>query len=249
MLHLPYMSPKYSLPIATCRFCTLPEPDRIVLETPNFVVLMGLGPLVIGYCLIITRRHYASYAELPRKYRPEFIEVVKAVQSTQQKVFGDSVLFEHGRNGGCLPRGHDDELCYHAHMHLLPTAANLAGAVSADYSFEVLPGLKYLSRTARGSSYLLVQDGNSVNCTVNPEALPPRYLRTKVAEQIPVDVALADWQAFPSYDMIYKGKEIMKPELDEAWQSRPGQGVQWSSRLRLPQFPLRKPAQRMIKSR
>jgi diadenosine tetraphosphate (Ap4A) HIT family hydrolase len=214
----------------------LPEPERIALETPNFVVLMGLGPITIGYCLIITKKHYASYAELPKGQLPEFLRVIEAVQSTQRKVFGASVLFEHGRNGGCLPHGHDDELCYHAHMHLLPTTANLADAVSADYSFKVLRGWKDLSRKARRNSYLLVQDGGYLNCTINPQALPPRYLRTKAAEQVLNDAALADWQAFPSYDMIHRGKEAIQTELLLAWQSRTERIFQWPPPLKLPQW-------------
>jgi diadenosine tetraphosphate (Ap4A) HIT family hydrolase len=236
VVHLPHMSPKCSIPASTCRFCALPEPDRIALRTSNFVVLMGLGPIAIGYCLILTKRHYASFAELPKGQLSEFLQVVAAVQFTQRKVFGASVLFEHGRNGGCLPHGHDDELCYHAHMHLLPTTANLADAVSADYSLEVLAGWKDLSRKARRNSYLLVQDGKYLNCTVNPQSLPPRYLRTKAAEQVLNDGALADWQAFPSYGLVQEGKRAIQTELQLAWDSRRQRMFQRPSLLRLPQW-------------
>ncbi len=247
VVHLPHMSPKCNIRAKTCRFCTLPEPDRIALRTDNFVVLMGLGPIAIGYCLILTRKHYASFAELPKGQLSEFLQVAEAVQFTQRKVFGASVLFEHGRNGGCLPHGHDDELCYHAHMHLLPTAANLADAVSADYSLQVLADWKDLSRKARRNSYLLVQDGKDLNCIINPQALPPRYLRTKAAEQVLNDAALADWQAFPSYDLVRKGKKALETELHLAWYSRSQRMFQRPSLRRLPQRG--KPAERVIKSR
>jgi diadenosine tetraphosphate (Ap4A) HIT family hydrolase len=248
MVHLPYMFSKYGVTSKTCRFCMLPEPERIALETPNFVVLMGLGPIAIGYCIIITKKHYASYAELPDWYLPEFLEVVKTVQNTQRKVFGASLLFEHGRNGGCLLGSHNDELCHHAHMHLLPTIVNLASAVRADYPLEFLPGLDHLSRTARRGTYLLVQDGDDLNCTLNPQALPPRYLRTKAAEQVLNDAALADWQAFPSYDMIFEGKQAMQTELLLAWQeSRREASVQRPLPFRFPQW--RKPAGSITKSR
>lgn len=247
MVHLRHMSSKHYITTKTCRFCALPEPERIALETPNFIVLMGLGPIAIGYCIIITRMHYASYAELPKGNLAEFLQVVETVQNTQKKVFGASVLFEHGRNGGCLPHGHDDELCYHAHMHLLPTAANLAGAVRADYPCQILPSWVHLSRTARRNSYLLVQDGNYLNCTLNPQALPPRYLRTKAAEQILEDATFADWQAFPSYDMIREGQEAIQAELQFAWRARPDTMHQRASFSWFPQ--LKRPAERTAKSR
>jgi diadenosine tetraphosphate (Ap4A) HIT family hydrolase len=246
MVHWQHMSPKFGITTKRCRFCTLPEPWRIALRTPNFFVLMGLGPIAIGYCIIITKRHYTSYAELPKGHLPEFLKVVEAVQETQKKIFGSSVLFEHGRNGGCLPHGHDDELCYHAHMHLLPTTANLAGAVRDDYQIKALPSWEHLSRTARRNSYLLVQDGNYLNCIVNPQELPARYLRTKAAEQVLADATLADWQAFPSYDMIREGKEALRPELVLAWQSKGEAMSQRSPLFRLP--PFRKSAARMAQS-
>jgi diadenosine tetraphosphate (Ap4A) HIT family hydrolase len=227
MVHLRHMSPKLDISTTTCRFCILPEPERIALRTPNFVVLMGLGPIAVGYCIIITRKHYASYAELPNAQLSEFRRVVEAVQETQEKVFGASVLFEHGRNGGCLPHGHDDDLCYHAHMHLLPTTVNLAEAVGEDYQLQILPGWEYLSRTARKNSYLLVQDGDDLNYIVNPQELPPRYLRTKAAEQVLDDATLADWQAFPSYDLIREGKEAIQDKLEVTWQ------VKWELRQRI----------------
>jgi len=234
MIDLRHVSAQHSITTRKCRFCMLPEPWRIALQTSNFVVLMGLGPIVIGYCIIITKKHYASYAELPDRHLPEFLELVETVQETQRKVFGASVLFEHGRNGGCMPYGRDDKLCYHAHMHLLPTNANLAGAVSADYSLEVLPSWTHLSRTAQRNSYLLVQDGHYLNCTVNPQALPARYLRTKVAEQVLADATLADWQAFPSYDLIREGKEALAPELVLAWQSKQEMPLSGLRELRTP---------------
>lgn len=243
MVYLRHLSSKNRNTVKTCRFCMLPEPERIALETTNFIVLLGLGPIAVGYCIIITKTHLASYAELPKGQLPEFKQLVDAVQETQKKVFGASVLFEHGRNGGCLPYGHDDELCYHAHMHLLPTTADLARVVSKDYEYQVLTGLEDLSRTARRSTYLLVQDGSELNCTVNPQALPPRYLRTKAAEQVLNDAALADWQAFPSYDLVRQGKEAIQTQLQHAWQARQ-QPFDWRPSLTwIPQ--LRKPAERM----
>lgn len=237
MIRLPYKSPRCQPPSGTCRFCILPERDRVALETDNFVVLMGLGPIAIGYCLIITKDHYGSYAEIPKRQLGEFKAVVDTVQSTQKTVFGSSVLFEHGRNGGCLPRGRDDDLCYHAHMHLLPASINLATAISDDnYSHEVLKGWNHLSRRVRRNSYLLVQDGDDLRYTIDPPSLPPRYLRTKAAEQVLKDSTLADWQAFPSYDLIREGKAAIQAELHAAWNTRRAVICEPPLFLKLPQW-------------
>jgi len=208
-----------------CRFCALPEPWRIVMRTSNFIVLMGLGPIAVGYCLIITKKHYACYAEVPRKYLYEFLDVLETVQVSQQKIFGASLFFEHGRNGACLAHG-DEDLCYHAHMHLLPTNINLADAVRTDYPTENLPSWEDLSciYAKLPGSYLLIQDGSKLEYVANPPALPGRYLRTKAAEQVLGDPTLADWQAFPSYEMIREGKKAIEAELLLRWQSKQTRG-------------------------
>jgi diadenosine tetraphosphate (Ap4A) HIT family hydrolase len=219
----PSAFPRMGASAKECRFCTLPEPWRVVLETPNFLVMMGLGPIVIGYCVLITKEHYGCYAELPSEHFEEFLQVIDVVQSCQRDRLGSSLLFEHGRNGGCLPHGHDDELCYHAHIHLLPTTVNLAESIRSDYSTEKLSGWPSLAaRYARqGNSYLLVQEGQNLAYVANPEALPGRYLRTKAAKEILGDPVLADWQAFPGYDMIRDGKAALEDQLRQTWQLKP----------------------------
>jgi diadenosine tetraphosphate (Ap4A) HIT family hydrolase len=220
LVRSPHMADGARAKASACRFCTLPEPWRIVLETPNFLVIMGLGPIVVGYCVLITKEHRSCYAELPAQHFGEFLQVVDAVQSCQRDGLGASLLFEHGRNGGCLPHGHDDELCYHAHVHLLPTTANLAESIRSDYSTEELSDWPSLAvrYASQGGSYLLVQDGENLAYVSNPEALPGRYLRTKAAKEILGDPILADWQAFPGYEMIHEGKVALEDRLRQSWQ-------------------------------
>jgi hypothetical protein len=109
-------------------------------------------------------------------------------------------------------------------MHLLPTAVNLANAVRADYSSEHMHNWRQLAGMYSKSqgSYLLIQDGSSFNYVNNPSALPGRYLRTKAAEQVLGDSTLADWQAFPSYEMVREGKRALKGEICAMWSKRHG---------------------------
>ena len=191
------------------------------MRTSNFIVLVSLGPIAVGYCLIITKKQYTCYADVSRKYLDEFLDLLGTVQVSQQKIFGASLLFEHGRNGGCLPYAHD-ELCYHAHMRLLPTNINLADAIHNDYLTENLSSWGDLASiyARRPDSYLLIQNGNKLEHVANPPSLPGRYLRTKAAEQVLGDPAPADWQDFPSYEMIREGKKAIEAELLLRWQSQ-----------------------------
>ena len=102
-----------------CRFCMLPDPWRIIHETSNFVVQMGLGPLAEGYVVLLTRTHVPCIAALSDSQLGEFLSVLRLVQWAQHRVYQGSLFFEHGRSGACLPEGNGDDLCYHAHLHLL----------------------------------------------------------------------------------------------------------------------------------
>lgn len=185
------------------------------------MVIMGLGPLVEGYCLIITKEHQSCCAAIPSGHLPEFRYVLAAVQASQQLVFGSSLFFEHGRNGGCLPNGHDDDLCYHAHLHVIPSTINLAAAVRADYATDSLPSWEQvvLSNKRRIVPYLVVQDGPELAYVPDPQGLPGRYLRTKAAKLLFGDSLLADWQAFPAYDTVRSGKALLEDTLRKTWHS------------------------------
>lgn len=204
-----------------CRFCSLPEPWRVILRTPRFRVLVGLGPPVVGYCVLITEKHVDCYAALQSSQTDEFLFVVRAIQTAQRRVFGASLLFEHGRNGGCLPYGHDDDLCYHAHLHVLPAALDLVQAVQADYGIENVDDWDALRAVTDGGAipYLLVQNGLQLACVIDPQKLPGRYLRTKIAQILNLDPAYADWQAFPRYDMVRQGVAALRDTLSQTWYS------------------------------
>jgi hypothetical protein len=182
---------------------------------------MGLGPISVGYCILITKWHESCYATLPAEHHAEFQCIINTVQVSQRQVFGSSIFFEHGRNGGCLPDTCDD-LCYHAHLHLLPADIDLAAAVRDDFSAEALLGWRDLARTTRAGAvpYLLIQDNDVLACVLDPQGLPGRYLRTKVAEKILGDPLYADWQALPSYDMVREGQAALEGTLRRQWQFR-----------------------------
>src|SRR5690242_17652705 len=71
-------------------------PDRILLETSNFVVTPGLGQIVEGYLLVITKSHFTSMGELPPRLFPEFDWLVQQSCEILQSVYGvDCLQFEH----------------------------------------------------------------------------------------------------------------------------------------------------------
>jgi len=200
--------------VVDCLFCFLPEPWRVVWSTPNFNVQMGLGPLAEGYALILSKFHYGCCAELPAAYVDEFEEAVQLVQSAQISLYGQSVLFEHGRSGACLPPGNGEELCYHAHLHLLPATVNLAAAISADFPTLVFADWTSVrSQYARtGRPYLLAEQEAGITYAEVPDRIRSRYLRRAAAAALGTP-ELEDWTAFPGYSIVQTGRDKMVNEF------------------------------------
>lgn len=200
-----------------CRFCVRPEPWRVVHESADFVVQAGLGPLWEGYALVLSRTHVSCCAALDDALLPQFLDVVALVQDAQRALYGGSTFFEHGRSGSCVPEGHGEDLCFHAHLHLAPVDVDLAGLVARDHpttAYDGWPGVLAAYRAA-GEPYVLAQrlpPGAGIDVAHAPRALPKRYLRTVLATQLG-EPHLADWAAFPSYDVVEAGVRRLRAAL------------------------------------
>jgi diadenosine tetraphosphate (Ap4A) HIT family hydrolase len=186
-----------------CRFCMLPEPWRVIAETGNYRVLMGLGPLTPGYALIISKTHLSCTGAIPHEQLGEFMGLVDALSEAQIDLYGASLFFEHGRSGSCVREGGGEDLCFHAHLHLLPTHVNLARLVGVTLELNRVPSWLDVLRAyeEREQPYLLAQDGNEIVLATPFSGLPPRYLRTLLARELGTE-SLSDWVAFPSYQII-----------------------------------------------
>ncbi|MDF5751206.1 hypothetical protein [Spongiactinospora sp. TRM90649] len=204
---------------AECRFCVRPEPWRIVATTENFLVMMGLGPPVEGYALIITRYHVPCIAEIPSPQVEEFRDTLTRLRTAQLNTYGATLFFEHGRSGSCVRPGEGEDLCYHAHLHVLPASIALADRVRNDYQLKTLgkwPDFFNEYATTR-LPYILVQDRAGIAWFPVEQRLPRHYLRSRVSELVG-DPSRADWVACPSYPVVAAGKSRLEPELRRQFQ-------------------------------
>ncbi|GAA4412062.1 hypothetical protein GCM10023148_05290 [Actinokineospora soli] len=165
--------------------------------------MASLGPMVSGYTLLLTKQHHSCCAAIPEDQLPEFTRLVDAIRSAQVTTYGSSLSFEHGRTGSCVTTGHGDDACFHAHLHFVPTSADLATEVRKDYPLHPLPDWSALLKTYSldGAPYLLVQNGEELEYVAAPDRLPRQYLRTTLARLLGMS-PLEDWMAFPSYDLV-----------------------------------------------
>lgn len=207
-------------PMDECRFCTRPDPDRIILWTEHCYVMLSLGPLVEGYTLILSREHVDCCAAITPPAMTEFTRLERAVVEAQIRVYGKHLRYEHGRAGACLPTAEGERHCHHAHLHCVPIALDLKTTIGASFPIRRLKGWPEVAAyyASSGTPYLLVSEEKGFAYFEAEGRVPRQYLRRLVAAGLGKP-QLADWVAFPGYDLIAKGKERLAPIIRDCYVS------------------------------
>ncbi|MBV9231076.1 MAG: HIT family protein [Chloroflexi bacterium] len=101
-----------SLEANDCAFCQRSDlAHNILKETPAFLLVTDHAPLVEGHLLIIPRRHYACYGEVPAELDEELLALKREVQRFFVQYYAPAVFWEHG-----VFR----QTVFHAHLHCFP---------------------------------------------------------------------------------------------------------------------------------
>jgi ATP adenylyltransferase len=129
-----------------------------LFESKNFVVVPSLGALVPGWVLLLPKVHYLSMGALPPAMVGEMEEIKRALIFPVASIYGEVCAFEHGpgrakRGVGC---GVD-----HAHLHIVPVAFDLRGAVQSllppDVTWTEASFAERRQAFARGRDYLYLE--------------------------------------------------------------------------------------------
>lgn len=178
--------------LTDCMFCTRTE--SIVSRTPRVFAQLDDAPIAEGHLLICPSLHYPSLADAPAEITVEIDQLVDALTQVYNKVYGPSVIFEHGRTGHCVRRNPGERICHHAHLHMLPLDGELGELIDIGQRvpFQSLSEVAELAGDIEG--YILTgssASGRYFYPVTRP--LESHYLRT-VAATMSGDVALADWE-------------------------------------------------------
>lgn len=98
----------------TCPFCNL-RAEQLVVGHPLAVVLRDAFPLSPGHCLVIPRRHVASFFDCSVEERMammELLDAAKVLLDREHRPAGYNLGLNNGRVAG--------QTVMHAHLHLIP---------------------------------------------------------------------------------------------------------------------------------
>jgi ATP adenylyltransferase len=195
-----------------CFFCE-PAKDRILHVSEHFYVLLGLGPIVEGYVILVAREHIRSMFDLPAEMKEAYKEEKRSLKQIINNAYGPSIVTEHGRIQACTTEDEEahDLMCYHAHQLFFPIPVEL-GDLSKEGPFEKVfegSGLFQMSssKLEDKDEYLLYENSRGNTCIYKVRGKCPRqYLRYLVARSVG-HPELASWQHYPGEHLIDKARK------------------------------------------
>jgi diadenosine tetraphosphate (Ap4A) HIT family hydrolase len=191
-----------------CLFCSIQEianpsnpEDEIIDESENFYAKAALGHFVFGYTLIISKEHCPSFAYVPEHLFPELEAFKDNVLDKLHNICAQPVhIMEHGaisrcqRGGSCID---------HAHLHLMPLAADLYPVLRERFSFGELGSVGEVRRFKDAQiPYLYYQREGLRSHGVGLSQDVPSQLLRRIACQALGTPELWDWRVEPLRDRI-----------------------------------------------
>ena len=216
-----------------CLFCSIQEvsnpsnpEDEIFDESENFYAKPALGHFVFGYTLIISKEHFPSFAYVPEHLFPELeafrCNVVDKLHNICQHPI---TIMEHGalnrcqRGGSCID---------HAHLHLIPLAADLYPVLSERFSLGELGSISELRRFKDAQvPYLYYQREGFLSHGVGLSQDVPSQMLRQIACQSLGTPELWDWRTRPLRDALqrftseYKSLAVAAPKGSRSLSSFP----------------------------
>jgi diadenosine tetraphosphate (Ap4A) HIT family hydrolase len=190
--------------------------DRILFETNNFVVFPGLGQIVEGYLLIITKKHFPSMRDVPQSIYSELNWVIDRTSEILKYKYGsDCIQFEHGastfvQGGACCIE--------HAHLHIAPLNVDVSPYIVKRKTFECqnYPGsARRLLRLEMPYLYVnLPRENGSESFLMDATDLPSQYMRQVIAKAKGKEDEW-DWNIFLGKKELENCLKKLKPSFDK----------------------------------
>lgn len=181
-------------------------PHRFIKITDRFVVLAGLGAIKAGYTLIVPKKHVRSFSLLSRSDASEAQQLKDLIVGLVKSKFSEPIVFEHGSGGEKMSAG----ACIdHAHLHVVPTKADLYSKLKQEFGDRPIKHLADLTDLSRQKQrYLYYERNGEGHAFIVNKNLPAQYVRRLVAsaEGKPDEW---DWYAFlEKQNLIQTVKEL-----------------------------------------
>lgn len=101
-----------------CLFCRIARgeiPAEKVLEGDSFIAIKDINPMVEGHTLVIPKKHWVTFLDIPNNYGDELVEFMKKVIDFLMEDLnadGFNIVMNNLEPAG--------QIVSHAHFHIFP---------------------------------------------------------------------------------------------------------------------------------
>lgn len=185
--------------ITTCNFCEdilkknrllgLPAKESILYEDENIYVMPDISPLAIGHLLIISKKHFQSFASA----NAETMESLKKFLRYYKKRIGNRnfSIFEHG---AVIPY-HAGASIDHAHMHILPYVLDIKQKLTNTFGYPQKYDLTQISilKEKKQSYFYCMVNNENLGVIFEVQKVPSQFLR-KIVNELLMNNDSYDWK-------------------------------------------------------
>lgn len=194
-----------------CVFCEYDSiKDDILWESENFFVKVGVGILSPGHVMLITKRHFICFAELPVFLHGEFLNEKKRTADKIESLFSKPVIYEHGIYSQTVK---------HAHMHFVPGESEFHKLEGIKHAFHYLKSMRVdnifeiKNVYKKEKSYFYLEE-NGCKWILHTKGLPDKkYDFRKEFAKLTGLHGLASWRDMPEEEK-QRNKEWVKTTKD-----------------------------------
>jgi len=193
--------------------CFLCDPDGslVYAQSPSFFAMLGWGAVVEGYSLIATKHHIPSMFDISAELVPELNDFTAAIRTQLGRLYGPSVITEHGRISLCEIVSSHEPHCFHAHRLVFPVEVDLMGALVAA---KLQPRTHQNFNAARVAStqlneYLYYERSDGVCVVADAHGcLQRQFFRGAIATSLG-RAELKSWRRYPRLDIVERAKRTL----------------------------------------
>ena len=101
-----------------CIFCKIAKEEiesKKICESENFFSVFDINPLVDGHALVISKKHFETFLDMPSSFGTEFLDCIK---NTTLKIMEQTGAEGFNLHANCFKIA--GQLVPHTHMHVLP---------------------------------------------------------------------------------------------------------------------------------
>lgn len=174
--------------------------STIIYSTKNFAVLPSIGALNETHVLIVPKKHYLSFSQLPSSLDDE-IKNIKALFNsyTLEKIGKGLFYFEHGTGKGCNTSG---ACISHAHVHAISLVNEFQDSLFNHLKMEQLNMYQDLHFNADViNGYIFFEDSKKHYWIKNNPQVQSQYFRYLYVNVSNLSLNW-NWRVSPNIDIV-----------------------------------------------